>query len=243
MSKNNTSFFLCLLVRGTNNTTVPIESCQRSALIFIQRSKNWSTLYCLLSKTYSSFLRPPFKKHGCRQVMPKANTRRCQGKNVKADQPAVQSPPNSCEENSCDSLEEEAANSPKQPVSTENNAQEIYPWMKEFRSKGTKQSHCRSFCPKGEGEQRKWVWILNNPFALRLISARTNISKITEKQISRIFRFRTNRVQLLCVLHVKFVNCGGLAKKNSWRIDSPAWRFFIVKQFAPPFEGANRAIL
>ena len=163
MPKNNTSFFLCLLVRGTNNTTVPIESCQRSALIFIQRSKNWSTLYCLLSKTYSSFLRPPFKKHSCGQVMPKANTRRCQGKNVRAEQPAVPSPPNSCEENSCDSLEEDAANSPKQPASTENNAQEIYPWMKEFRSKGTKQSHCRSFCPKSEGEQRKWVGIKNNP--------------------------------------------------------------------------------
>lgn len=26
------------------------------------------------------------------------------------------------------------------------------------------------------------------------------------------------------------------------RMGSPAWRFSIVKQFAPPFEGANRTI-
>lgn len=190
--KNNTSFFLCLLVRGTNNATLPIESCQRSALIFIQRSKNWSTLYCLLSKTYSSFLRPPFKKQSCGQVMPKANTRCCQGKNDTAEQPDVPSPPNSCKENSCGSLEDEAANSLKQLASTENNAHEIYPWMKEFRSKGTKQSHCRSFCPDLEGEQMKWVGIENNPFALRQISARTDVSKIAVKQISRIFMFFTN---------------------------------------------------
>ena len=124
--------------------------------------------------------------------MPKANTRCCQGKNDTAEQPDVPSPLNSCKENSCDSLEDEAANSPKQPASTESNAQEIYPWMKEFRSKGTKQSHCRRFCPKHEGEQIKWVGIENNPFALRLISARTDNSKIAEKLISRIFRFRTN---------------------------------------------------
>ena len=114
-------------------------------------SKNWSTLYCLLSKTYSSFLKPPFKKQSCGQVMQKANTPRCQGKKDRAEQPGVPSPPNSCKENSCYSLEDEAANSPKQPASTEN-TREIYPWMTEFRSKGRKQSHCRSFCPKNEGE-------------------------------------------------------------------------------------------
>ena len=175
-------------MRGTNKATVPIEYCQQRALISIQRSKNWSTLHCLLSKTYSSFLRPLFKKHSCGQVMQKANTPCCQGKNDRAEEPDVPSPPNSCQENSCDRLEDEAANSPKQPASTENNAQEIYPWMKEFRSKGTKQRHCRSFCPKIVGEQRKWVGVGDNPFALRPISACTDISKI-EKQISRILKY------------------------------------------------------
>ena len=121
--------------------------------------------------------------------MRKANTSCCQGKNDRAGEPDAPSPQNSCEDNSCDSLEDEAANSPNEPGSTENNAQEIYPWMKEFRSKGTKQSHCQSFCPKTDGEQRKWVGIGNNPFALRPISActdryfqnpKTNLSNIQE---------------------------------------------------------------
>jgi len=84
--------------------------------------------------------------------MQKANTPRCQGKNDRAEQPDVPSPPNSCKENSCYSLEDEAANSPKQSASTESNTREIYPWMTEFRSKGMKQIQYRSFCPKNEGE-------------------------------------------------------------------------------------------
>jgi len=71
--------------------------------------------------------------------MRKANTSCCQGKNDRAEEPDAPSPQNSCEDNSCDSLEDEAANSPNEPGSTENNAQEIYPWMKEFRSKGVPQ--------------------------------------------------------------------------------------------------------
>ncbi|KAL9968403.1 hypothetical protein ACROYT_G026777 [Oculina patagonica] len=71
--------------------------------------------------------------------MQKANTRCCQGKNDPAKESDAPSTPNSCQENSSDRSEDEAVNSPAQPASTENNAQEIYPWMKEFRSKGTPQ--------------------------------------------------------------------------------------------------------
>ena len=89
--------------------------------------------------------------------MLKANKERCQGKNDKGKGFDVTSSPNSCQENSCERLEKEAANSPAQNASAENGAQEIYPWMKEFRSKGTKQSKVISvgvkFSPKDEQEQ------------------------------------------------------------------------------------------
>ncbi|KAJ7391890.1 Homeobox protein Hox-D3 [Desmophyllum pertusum] len=74
--------------------------------------------------------------------MQKANTHCCQGKKVptrKETADVTASSPSSCQEN-CDRLENEAdTGSPAQVASTENNAQEIYPWMKEFRSKGAPQ--------------------------------------------------------------------------------------------------------
>lgn len=148
------SFFTCL-VCGTNNATLPVEFCQRRALISVQRSKNRSTLYCLLSKTYSSSLKALFKKHSVRTgwVMQKSNTQCYQGKNDSANEPDVPSPPNSCQENSSDRSEDESVNSPTQPASTENSVQEIYPWMKEFRSKGTKQGCCWSFVLKNVGKR------------------------------------------------------------------------------------------
>ncbi len=74
--------------------------------------------------------------------MQKANNRCCQSKNDPAKESDAKSPPNSCQENASDRLKDKAVNSPAQPASTENNALEIYPWMKEFRSKGTKQGFC-----------------------------------------------------------------------------------------------------
>ena len=62
-----------------------------------------------------------------------ANSERCQGKNDKGKGSDVTLLPNSCER-----LEKDTANSPAENASTENSVKEIYPWMKEFRSKGTK---------------------------------------------------------------------------------------------------------
>ena len=126
--------------------------------------------------------------------MQKANTPCCQGKNDWAEQPDVPSPPNSCKENSCDGLEYEAANSSKQPASTENNSQEtVYPWMKEFRSKGTKQCYCRSFSRENEGEQRKWVGIGNNPSLCGRFRLHAPIFPESKKDsLDRIFRYCTN---------------------------------------------------
>ena len=104
--------------------------------------------------------------------MQKANTERCQGKDDKGKESDVPSSPDSCQENSCERLENEAANSPAQNASAENGSQEIYPWMKEFRSKGTKRSKVviSVFCPKNEREQGKWAEVRNNPFVVQLIS-------------------------------------------------------------------------
>ncbi|KAL9968407.1 hypothetical protein ACROYT_G026783 [Oculina patagonica] len=68
--------------------------------------------------------------------MQKANNRCCQSKNDPAKECDAPSPPNSCQESSSDRPEDKAVNSPAQPASTEKHALEIYPWMKEFRSKG-----------------------------------------------------------------------------------------------------------
>lgn len=102
---------------------------------------------------------PYLRSTVCGQVMQKANTHCCQGKKVptrKETADVTASSPSSCQEN-CDRLENEAdTGSPAQVASTENNAQEIYPWMKEFRSKGTRENRCRWFCPKNVREERKW---------------------------------------------------------------------------------------
>lgn len=55
----------------------------------------------------------------------------------------------------------EAPSSPESAIS-EKNVQEIYPWMKEFRSKGTKQFSKFLFFALLSGkrilESQKWVW-------------------------------------------------------------------------------------
>jgi len=63
----------------------------------------------------------------------------------------------------------EAPSSPESAIS-EKNVQEIYPWMKEFRSKGTKQFSKFLFFALLSGkrilESQKWVWGKWNPFRL-----------------------------------------------------------------------------
>lgn len=77
------------------------------------------------------------------------STHRCQAKSKSdrgTDSSVTSTDPSSISnENSYGSLE--TPSSPTKPSSPEENAQEIYPWMKEFRSKGTKQnSYFRTFC-------------------------------------------------------------------------------------------------
>lgn len=71
-------------------------------------------------------------------------------------------------ENSCESPDNEVASSPS-PATAEKNAQEIYPWMKEFRSKGTKQDfYFRRFVHvsrKYMRDSQEWAWVGWNPFA------------------------------------------------------------------------------
>lgn len=69
--------------------------------------------------------------------MQKANTERCQGKNDYGAESDETSSPNLC--SSCERLDDDATELPAQNASTENGLQEIYPWMKEFRSKGAPQ--------------------------------------------------------------------------------------------------------
>ena len=68
------------------------------------------------------------------------STHRCQAKSIKSHD--VTSSDSIRDEYPCKRAE--TANSPTQPACTEEihqeKAQEIYPWMKEFRSKGTKQN-------------------------------------------------------------------------------------------------------
>ena len=102
--------------------------------------------------------------------MQKANTERCQGKNDHGAESDETSSPNLC--SSCERLDDDATELPAQNASTENGLQEIYPWMKEFRSKGTKKHIVvvGDFCPKLKRYLRKWAEVKNNPFVAKPIS-------------------------------------------------------------------------
>ena len=56
----------------------------------------------------------------------------------------------------------ETPSSPTKPSSPEENAQEIYPWMKEFRSKGTKKIHTLGrfvLVFRKRTRDTKWAWV------------------------------------------------------------------------------------
>ena len=92
----------------------------------------------------------------------------CQRKN-NSDESGV----TSCDESGlCQRLENQAANLPNKDATGENSAHKIYPWMKEFRSKGTKKRIVvvGDFCPKLKRYLRKWAEVKNNPFVAKPIS-------------------------------------------------------------------------
>lgn len=201
MFKNHTSFFLYLKDRGTTIRLYLSTLVNDGAGFAFRGQKTGQHCIVCYQKQIHLVQTPCLRSLVCGQMEQELSTHGCQAKS-KSDGD-TESNVTSAEsgsignETSCERLE--TASSPTEPTSPEEKAQEIYPWMKEFRSKGTKQNSYFS-------RDIKWAWVKSKPRPfLELVS-----SDIFANLKNKSPKFSSIAWVEFCfvLVGVKFVNCG-----------------------------------